>query len=335
MVLPAVMCQTDIEANDDEIDDPSAVFDIMCKPGEQSNAWYKCMSCCQGLLPYVTAGNKNPYDETRSLLYGFKSLSSATMRSMCDNPTSFTDRLKNVELDLKRELKPCCLGDDGMQEFYANRTKCFFKCDKNPEDLSYCQSVSEMSVQHRQEALPVIPVFYGIVRGEHCRTAKDDQGCCMFRPSVNPTLEKVCPSSAPASYVCKSDVDTCLDIDPYPYKGYSYRTFCPDRVTSLEGSLTKVKPARQIYDPENAYLYDKYGCTWERELVGSKQQIAAEAAFTDWCASRNGKLFGVDNPFCECRNFGTHVNNVQSKLDKFQRECGNFKGTWSNDSISP
>lgn len=327
MVLPAVMCQTGAAAADDEFDDLPD-YDL-CKPEVQSNAWYKCVSCCQGLLPYYTAGNRNPYEDARSHVYDSKDLSSTTLERMCNDPVTFVNRFKVDELDLKQEQKRCCVTEEGTNEFFANKTKCFFKCDKNPEDLSYCQSVSEWSVSYVNKVPREIPRYHGTVRGEYCWTAKDDQGCCMFSPPAGAPLEKVCPSDAPASYVCKSDADTCLVID-----SNSFRTFCPDGVTNLKASYTRPKPPRQVHDPLYPYIQDIYACIWEREALGSRQQIAAEAAFRDWCTSRNGKLFGVDNPFCECRNFNTDKNG-ESQLDKFQRECRNFKGIWSNDSVSP
>src|SRR5689334_9340100 len=116
MVLPAVMCQTDAAADDDEFDDLPD-YDL-CKPEVQSNAWYKCVSCCQGLLPYYTAGNRNPYEDARSHVYDSKDLSSTTLERMCNDPVAFVNRFKVDELDLKREQKHCCVTEEGTNEFF-------------------------------------------------------------------------------------------------------------------------------------------------------------------------------------------------------------------------
>ncbi|KAG0345548.1 hypothetical protein BG004_003607 [Podila humilis] len=329
MVLPAVMCQTGAAADDDDkIYDPAEASELMCKDKEQSADWYKCISCCQGLLPYYTKGDRNPFDDARYSAYKSKDLSALTLPSMCNDPASFAQRFKAAELDLKLEQKPCCVTEDGTNEFMNKKTKCFFECEKNPVDLNYCKSVSEWSVKYVNDAPTETPTYHGKVRGKFCKTAKDKQGCCMFQPSANAALENVCPSAAPASYVCKSDADTCLVIDPQ-----RFRTFCPDEQTNFEASYTRPRPGK-ILDPLNIYIQDIYTCTWEREALGSPQQIAAETAYKNWCTSLKGKLFAVDKPFCECRNLNT-IKTGESKLEKFQRECATFKGTWSTDAVSP
>ncbi|GJJ73377.1 hypothetical protein EMPS_05735 [Entomortierella parvispora] len=111
---------------------------ILCDLKAHTPEWYSCVSCCQGKLPYETHGNKNPYAETRDVLYKDPAFNQNTQDQECKERDAFVEQLKVNMLDLKSDLKAAYSTAAGMQTFFEKKYECFLGCNKTPIDTAAC-----------------------------------------------------------------------------------------------------------------------------------------------------------------------------------------------------
>lgn len=113
------------------------IKEIVCQNKKQNEMWNKGMMCCQSINCYhlvskwftnyqffnhnllrVTIKNKETElnNETRTALYNNIILDEDTRKKGCSNAKQYLDKLKDITIDLRGELKEKCSDEKGVEE---------------------------------------------------------------------------------------------------------------------------------------------------------------------------------------------------------------------------